>query len=481
MKKTIEYLACITVLISLFSSAVFAQTPLVNKNSKSGSGSAGVIQVAPDSMIIPNPVTNSPVFGQDHSYSVVFRGNGEAVVTLRVAFTNTSSSALKSFILRVPKVIPTQLSTYQILLDKYCYNWGPQIYDPMANTYVQGNCIRYQEPDYYQSYYSSAKYQRANTTFSGDMITVDLPTAVAPNASGAFFLNFRAMGYAAKDSFKVFNYKFETLKVEDSIRNLRVGISTDSDLVLKGVTGTVNYRFEAPAAALGGVESASAPVANPTIDQFVGNIGNGSITKTASNLSSLESYTVEGAYAQNKLQLYGKTLLIVTVIILVILLVLIMVVRKIFKKLNQSDKQSSYNEIETGERKTTTVSLDVKYLMMVFLLSFLASILMAGYTVGIIFLSQFMTSVISYQYEVFFFLFLVIISFCIYSFLLFGPAIYMGIKKGIGWGIASVGLTVTWLIMFLIIGLLFVFLINPKNPVNIYPMIYGSSTTKPQQ
>lgn len=455
MKKAQVYLTCFLLLAVLGTTGVLAQAakPTVD-NSNSSSGIA-----VPNSIDV-NPVTSSPVFGQDHSYSVVFRGNGEAVVTLRVAFTNTTYQPLNSVQLRLPKVIPTQLSAYQIILGRNCSNPGPQIYDSTTNSYRQGNCMQYQEPDYYQSYYYNAKYQKADASFSGDTVTVNLPNHVPVNASGAFFLYYRAMGYAKRDILSVFNFNFETMKVEDSIRNLKVGISTDSDLVLKGAGGNVNYRFEAPTAAMGTLSAAGSAMANPSIDSYVGRIGNGSIVKSASNLSSLESYSVKGSYAKSNLLLYTRQILIGLFILLIIILLAILIIKKVLKRLRQGERE----EVKVaGEEKKMPVSFDARKIILALTLSFIASILMVGYTVAIFFLSQSITSTIGYQYEAFFVLFIVIISFCIYAFLLFGPALYMGIKKGIGWGLGTIGLTIIWLCLFLFVGLFVVFLINPAN------------------
>ena len=55
--------------------------------------------IVPDSQQIAFP-------GQDQSYSVTFRGNGEAVVTARVVFVNDSGAPLSSLRLRTPKIDP---------------------------------------------------------------------------------------------------------------------------------------------------------------------------------------------------------------------------------------------------------------------------------------------------------------------------------------------------------------------------------------
>ena len=50
------------------------------------------------------PYTQNPpnFFGQDHSYSVTFRGNGEAVISLKVIFSNLTDKPLQKLTFRVP-------------------------------------------------------------------------------------------------------------------------------------------------------------------------------------------------------------------------------------------------------------------------------------------------------------------------------------------------------------------------------------------
>ena len=117
------------------------------------------------------------------------------------------------------------------------------------------------------------------------------------------------------------------MKADDDIRNLRVGISTDSDLFLRGAKGEVEYRFEEPALKSIDAAGIGAPQESVAIDRFVKNIGQGRITKTASNLAPLESYKVEGSYAKSKLALYGKELLIFVAVVLAIFAGLVLLVK----------------------------------------------------------------------------------------------------------------------------------------------------------
>ncbi len=104
---------------------------------------------------------------------------------------------------------------------------------------------------------------------------------------------YRAFGYAERYSFGAYNYNFETLKIDSVISNLRVGISPDSDLFMKGATGTVDY-FKDSTMVLESSKtmSAGASFTNSYMDTAISNIGYGSITKYASNLMPLDSYKV---------------------------------------------------------------------------------------------------------------------------------------------------------------------------------------------
>jgi hypothetical protein len=427
-------------------SSVFAQ--------EAQEGSSEIV-VEPDS-IVPIPRTEPGFLGQDHNYTVVFRGNGEAVVSARIVFTNKGEEALEEISLRVPRVEPREISVYQVIKQGRCIRYEPQELDPLTRTYKPRKCAEYAEPDYYETYYSGAKYQKAEYELDIDTLKITLPEEVAANASGSFFVYFRAMGYAAKDIFGSYKFTFESLKAEDDIRNLRVGISTDSDLILRGAKGEVEYRYEAPA--LSALESAGAsaePQKSPSIDRYVSQIGQGRITKSASNLAPLESYTIKGAYASSRAKLYGKELSIVLTTIIIFVALIALVIRFVLKRLKKTSGEAKSSVV--GEKKIG-ISTNSSLLLASLGLSFVSSILIVGYTIGIYIVGNLVDNIITYQFQAIFALFLVIVSFMIYAVLVFAPAVYLGVKKGIGWGIATVVFTVVWLIFFVIVGVFVLFL-----------------------
>lgn len=427
--------------------------------------------VAPD-YIPPYPYPEPGFLGQDHSYTVVFRGNGEAVVSAKIVFTNKGETDLSDINLRIPRIEPRNLSVYQVIMEKRCIRYEPREYDPITRTYKPQVCAEYQDPDYYQSYYGAAKYQKAEFELDIDTLKITLPVAIKSNKSGGFFVYFRALGYAKKNIFGVFNYVFETLKAEDDIRNLGVGISTDSDLVLRGVKGEIEYRFEEPSFA--GLESAGAALApqkSVAIDRFYQQIGQGRITKTASNLAPLESFKVEGSYAKNRLRLYAREILIGVGVLVGVVAVLVLIFRFIYKKLQKVEKETK--ELEKTGGKITEIGMITLASAGV---GFVSSFLIAGYTIGVIFLGSLLTSFLSYQYDAIVVLFLVIISFFVYILLLFAPAIYLGVKRGVSWGMATAVATIIWLIIFLTVALFIIFLLgNTSYPGPIRPLLEGLS------
>lgn len=433
-------------------------------------GSAGSMpsekMIAPD-VILPRPAGGvMPFAGQNHNYSLVFRGNGESIVTLRVALTNTNEdSDLSEVTLRIPKIVdPKDLSSYQILVTPPCTRYEDRT-TPISYPYTP-KCVEYGEPDYYY-YYGGGKYQKSKTEFSGDTLKVTLATPIAPNKTGSFFVYFRGFGFAKKDLFGAYKYDFESLKVEDQINQLMVGISTDSDLYLKGVKGEVDYRQAESSIALKAMPAADAEaVANPTIDRFVAQIGQGQITKTASNLAELESYKVEGMYANSRAKLYGRELTVVLGIIVFFVVLVLLVLRAIQKKHFKKDKDNSQAHKVTSDEGMKRLGVSVG-------ISFAAALVTAGYSIAVYAIANALSNLVDYQYQAVVMILVIVISFAIYLLLLVGPAVYVGLKKGIGWGVGTFVMTIVWLILFAIVTVAVLFIFRNDKYYPPVPLVRG--------
>jgi hypothetical protein len=397
-------------------------------------GQSAIAPMPPD-YIAPQQIPN--IFGQDHYYSVSFRGNGEAVVSLKAILTNNSETPISKIDLRVPKINPTDIFAYQVVKEKYCIG-GVREIGVLGDVGEIKNCIQFQEPDYYQMW-GQAKYQKATSVYEGDTLSVMLPQPIKPGGSGSYLLYFRGFGFARKNLIGGFDYTFETLKVNDKIRNLTVGISTDSDLILRGQRSNVNYRFEmAPMMADKGMA-----VPNAQFDSFYQQIGWGQINKTASNLMPLESYSTTGSYADANWKNYWKEL-VIGLIGLIGLIGIIGLIGKLFAKNN---------------------------FVLAGMIGFSAAAVISGYTFLLWFLTQNSSYSLGYRemafsrFNLITGIFLAIISFAIYGLLLFLPGIVLGVKRGWAVGLTAFISTIVFLSLFFTI-----FILAFGNSQNNYPV-----------
>jgi len=192
MLKRLFFVLIFLVLFASFPFPVFAQNE-TGEGSASSAGSSGATEPS-DKMIVPPdyPISRGsvmPFAGQNHNYSLVFRGNGESIVTLRIALTNTSEDTdLSEVEFRIPKIVdPKDLSTYQILVSPPCVRYEDV---PAIQIYpYTPKCAEYGEPDYYY-YYGNGKYQKALAEFSGDTLKVTLPTPLEPGKIFVYVINF---------------------------------------------------------------------------------------------------------------------------------------------------------------------------------------------------------------------------------------------------------------------------------------------------
>jgi hypothetical protein len=197
-----------------------------------------------------------------------------------------------------------------------------------------------------------------------------------------------------------------------------------------------------------------APAESSAIDTFYNQIGYGSLVKTASSLAPLESYSISSSFAQNRLRLYAKEAFVAIGIFLGLIILVIVVARILFKKVGARQESS-------GPR------LDSRSLLLSLGVSFGSALLIAGYSTLAILAVNFLQRNIGYEFQSAVLIFVVVISFAVYALILFAPGIYLGVKRGIGWGMATIFLTVFWMLVLLGIGLLIY--LSLRIPSDTYP------------
>lgn len=419
---------------------------------------------------------NSSILGENQSYSVTFRGNGEAIVLLKSIFTNLQNSPITQITLQTPNVKIQDISVFQVTAQPQCVDQEP-IYsnppptvqnsntplpNPQQPTYI---CKQYQQPDF--QYLNNAIYDKADYSQNGNTVVITLPHSVNANQTGAYILAYHAYGFASKNILGTYDFTFETLKVRDNIQSLQVGISTDADQLLKGARGTVNYSgSELSNLSLPSLGNSN--ISSPQFDNLFNQVGQGSIVKNATNLEPMESYTVKGSYADSNLKLYAKEIITGLIIILLIILAGIFITKRLSNRFN-SVTDSSIEKPESKEVKNLPIHrglLLIPFWIIPFWISFISSILIPLYSVLIFWVtSSNIFSGLNHQIQAPLGLFMIIISLAIYAFLFFAPSFLVSSKYGVRWGMGTFGLVLLWLFIyyFLFIGIMFLFFPNSNS------------------
>ncbi len=424
-----------------------------------------------------NSFAQAPNFlGQNHKYSVVLRGNGEAIISMKAVVSNLGTDPISNIKLKLPGSVNAQdLVAYQIIATPRCVQYDyTQKSDPTISVIAPYPypCLSYQDETYdsYSYVYdANTKYQKAQVETNNNEINISLPKPIAKEKSGAYFLYFRSMGMVAKQTGGIFNYTFESIKVEDKIQSLQVGISTDSDLYLKNATGQVDYKnVSAPVAELNGV-AADAQVTSRSFDNFYNQIGYGSIQKSASNLASGESYKVTGKYADTKWKLYINEILIGLGVLALVVFLIVIASISIFKFSHSKQSPSSFSSnkkaaIVIAVSFMQSLSIGILTIVLVFAFNFVGklpfSYMGGGISISIILIMC-----------------MLVISFMLYAGILFGPVLVIGQKYGITWALFTFFLSIVWIVLFAIIFTVGYFLIV-GNQNQIYPM-YSRGVTEP--
>lgn len=386
---------------------------------------------------------NELLFGQNHFYTVIFRGNGEAITYAKVAITNPDEKPLTEFSFEVPKVSPTEMVIYQMKLPQECQNYN---YNDPARP-----CLQYRDPDYAQQYYyygysnGKAEYQKIQYTKSGNLYKFTLPTPVEPYKSTAIIVAYAAKGYVS-ESAGLFKFNFETLKVPSRIQEIRVAVDVDSDLLLKGKKSSVNYNTI-------GLQSSelSAPsaISGRSLDNVVGKIGSyGPLVKEAKNLSPNESFMVKGEYATSWFRLYLSSILL-TIFIIIAVFAGVYFLARFLKKRNGQNGQigSGAGQQMTSQNPPSSISI-------LNLTNASVSLLSVVGVVGLTYLLRFLTEsnlLRSFNPDPVFAIIMVITIILMYVLIIIGPAVIIAVKYGWKSFLSILIAEFLWFVIFLVV------------------------------
>lgn len=389
--------------------------------------------------MMPVEPTQPEFLGQDQFYTVTFRGNGEAVVTMKAIFSNLENPTKSTLVYKIPRGQTKDIAAYQVIRERQCVQ-----YEPSTDGKTSPLCAQYQEPDYYGYYYGSSSYLKAQTAINGDTVTVTLPNPVAGNKSGAIILYYRANGYTAKNFAGAYHFVFESPSTDEPVRTMQIGISTDSDLVLKGSQGVVNYAAPEATSKMMAVDRVGGGASGAQFDSFYQQIGQGTIVKSASNLQAHESYTVDGMYAATQVQLYAKEIVTTILVLILIIALVAFIISRIAKKMKTAP---------AGNKNSVNVMLAIG-------VGFATAVVLSLHTALVYFITTAVQNSYYSQFSLLLALGITIVAASIYLLVFIVPAIVVGVKRGLWAGVMTAISTVIWLGIGLVILIGFFLIFN---------------------
>ena len=401
--------------------------------SSSGSGMVKETIVPDNMMPIVDPADPMllPIFGEDHAYSVTLRGNGEAVVNMRVALSNFEEQPNKDITLTFSGETSSEVAVYQIVKEKQCISYDEKKLD----------CLQYQEPNYYDYWGSNTKYYKAEVVVKGQQIQISLPYPIEEGKTGSYVLFMRTTGYIKKVFGGAHQYHFETLRTNAPIRNVNIGISSDTEMKFKGAESQVYYQdITGSSTMIMTMTSKREAFQSTDFDNYISQIGQGQMYKNTSNLSLGDTYVVEGTYAKSIVSLYLKEAFIILSSIIFVFLTVIGVVYFFMKRRRKNPPLDEMKPV-----------LHTRAMIMAITAGFVSGLGVAVYTIFLIGISRMMESWSYYSFNMIGMLLLSVFSFGVYAAILFGPAIFAGVKRGIWWGVGVFGMTFGWIVLFLLI------------------------------
>lgn len=402
--------------------------------------------------------------GQNQYYSVVFDGEGEAAVAIKYTIYNSSEEDINKVILEIPGANIRMINALEEVYgrsEKVCDSWE----DTCVKKDDGGVCVKYERNcaiwGYkridYNPIYHTLKPQSEKLSNS-IKYTFDLAKNIASQESASLILYYKATGYVKK-SFGIFNFNFETIKSNFDVNQIRVAVNVQEGFYLKGGKAETQYQQQAPVFSALEMGGEMKGMESQSIRSFSQNIiYQQGYVKQTSGLDPWESFTVNGKYSGSRFLLNFKLLLLV----LIVAAGIILGIRILIRKLNKKTEAVSMEERPQEPKK-----------------DIFSKILISGGgggagSLAVIFGGQYivelMTSSIGYQYRTILGLLVVLVLGILFLISVFGPAVFIGRKYGLKYGIWTLVVTIITIILLALI--ITVLLASFKGGGIIEPLIF---------
>ncbi|MFH1637844.1 MAG: hypothetical protein ABIB71_05450 [Candidatus Woesearchaeota archaeon] len=407
------------------------------------------------SAIMPAP--DNRVIGANQYYSVVFDGEGEAAVALKLELQNIDEGNLSEIRIEIPG---EQIRIINIVqeyndVEKRCVDWEEVCTDynddeDKCEEYTR-KCRRWYEEKIYPPKYYAVEYETERLSKSV-VYSIALKKEVKTQESATLLLYYKCGDYAKK-SLGAFEFDFETIKLQHDSNNIRVAVDVTPELVLKGGEAEVDYRKNL----FGAAEAMAAPmdegVRSESLQQFSNMITWASgYVKTTSGLDPGESFHVKGDYAKSWLGLHWIGVISTVVVVALIILGLALLYVKKIRKMRK------------GKNAVTYAGLGVASSGIILALGFIAR-----------FLVQMAEQTVDWQTRSLVTILVYLITGLMMMVVFFGPAVYIGAKKGLMAGVWTIASTVCCLFIMVIIVVVLLILFKAGNASPVYRGVMEAS------
>ncbi|RJQ15816.1 hypothetical protein C4573_06720 [Candidatus Woesearchaeota archaeon] len=351
-------------------------------------------------------------------YSVYFDEEGEAIVTLSVNLVNNGDETINQLTVEIPSAQVRFLGVMQRVDDVQ--------YDAYGNFQTIG--------------YESLEVTPTELSHSL-VLPLTLKDSVQAKETTNMLIVYKANGYV-KTSAGVHNFNFETAKFPYDTSTVRVAVNVQEGLYLKGTRSNVNYLPNTMLMAKSTMDMTAAE--RQTVNNYASQIMYASgWVKTASYLDPLESFSVEGKYANSWFTVNWAWLLFILVIIVLVIFGIVFLVKKLKKNApakiittkNTPEKKSQFL-LAAGAGFFNALAIAIIWIIVVVIANSMGrygSIEIVG-------------------------LFLILLAILITLGLLIGVPLYLGSKYGFAVGGGTALTTFAWLFIFAIILVVILFL-----------------------
>lgn len=411
---------------------------------------------------------NPKDYGQFHSYSVLMRGNGEAVVWATIQITNGEESPVSQLALKTGNLTPRLFEAWQEIevasqsTPARCRNISSTstiadfviVRDQIECQSLFGNYSSYYPPIQGKQEY---RYDKLTIQQSGKTITFALAKPIDKNTKGTIITSYRGFGSVNNGLFGHREFDFQTLEATSRIRSINVVVNVDTDLYIEGDKANVSYVESTPkifseSADYGGSGAgislgAAGMVPEPASYRIGRDTTTTSIIKSTSDLLAGDVFHVRGAYASSWLGMYWTKLIIGLLVIIAIIIAIILGVR-FWRMRHPANVNFEVSELlESSSVKPVRIYVWWGAIIIGFL-NAVGTMALVLATPFVFSLFEDMTRYNNSGISVVFMILLPLTGFLIYGSTIFAPSIYFGNKYGRNYGFMVFGSLLGFLFLF---------------------------------